>query len=65
MNDRTVKIEFSTYSYALINEKDINTSLVFPVTSEENPSGEESNNTINFPYNHLQVDLPQSGPLME
>ncbi len=49
MNDGTVKIEFSTYAYALINEKDIDPSLVFPVTCEENPSGEESKHAIILP----------------
>ncbi|AZJ24610.1 hypothetical protein CT694_34810 (plasmid) [Bacillus wiedmannii bv. thuringiensis] len=49
LNDGTVKIEFSTYAYALINEKDIDPSLVFPVTSGENPSGEESKHAIILP----------------
>ncbi|WP_077736742.1 hypothetical protein [Bacillus sonorensis] len=46
LEDGVVKIEFSPYAYALVNEKDIDPSLVFPLTSGEDPSGRESKHAI-------------------
>ncbi|GED04448.1 hypothetical protein [Bacillus atrophaeus] len=42
----TMKIEFSSYAYALVSEQDIEPSLIFPLMPDEDPSGRESKHAI-------------------
>ncbi|PFM43731.1 hypothetical protein COJ45_27820 [Bacillus cereus] len=49
LDNGMIKIKFSSYAYALINEKDIDPSLIFPVTIGENPLGENDKHAIILP----------------
>ncbi|MDY0854899.1 hypothetical protein SPE26_29650 [Bacillus thuringiensis] len=42
LNDGIVRLEFRPDAFALINEKDIDSSLIFPLTDGEDPSGRNS-----------------------
>ncbi|MGG3719585.1 hypothetical protein ABET08_04980 [Bacillus subtilis] len=48
MGEGTIKIEFSSYAYALVSEQDIEPSLIFPLMPGEDPSGRESKYAIKF-----------------
>ena len=42
----TIKIEFSPYAYALVDEQEIDPFLIFPLNAGEDPSGRNSKHAI-------------------